>query len=111
MPIGGPSRTPIDTANCRPRVRRRSHCCWRPLAKRSYGSGRSGRRSNSRIPWKKRGYRWSDGGDGRPRSWHVDVDETALDDEIAFLRTKIYIRDVEPSVQRLTAYTRFSSRV
>ncbi|MGY3133476.1 DNA polymerase-3 subunit epsilon [Bradyrhizobium sp. USDA 4501] len=60
---------------------------------------------------KKRGYRWSDGGDGRPRSWYVDVDEAALDGEIAFLRTEIYIRDVEPSVQRLTAYTRFSGRI
>lgn len=24
---------------------------------------------------KKRGYRWSDGADGRPRSWYIDVDE------------------------------------
>jgi hypothetical protein len=30
---------------------------------------------------KKRGYRWSDGSDGRPKSWYVDVCETALDDE------------------------------
>lgn len=45
-------------------------------------------------------------------SWPaIDVDETALDDEIAFLRTEIYMSDVEPSVQRLTAFTRFSSRV
>ena len=26
---------------------------------------------------KKRGYRWSDGSDGRPRSWYVDVDEAS----------------------------------
>jgi len=25
---------------------------------------------------KKRGYRWSDGTDGRPRSWYIDVDES-----------------------------------
>ena len=34
---------------------------------------------------KKRGYRWNDGSDGRPKSWHIDVCETALDDELAFL--------------------------
>lgn len=59
---------------------------------------------------KRRGYRWNDGSDGRPKSWFIDVDETALDDEIAFLRTEIYMQDVEPTVQRLTAFTRFSGR-
>ena len=59
---------------------------------------------------KRRGYRWSDRGDGRPRSWYVDLDESRLDDEIAFLRTDIYLRDVEPSVQTLTAFDRFSIR-
>lgn len=60
---------------------------------------------------KRRGYRWNDGSDGRPKSWFIDVDESGLDEEIAFLRTEIYARDVEPSVQRLTAFTRFSGRV
>jgi DNA polymerase-3 subunit epsilon len=60
---------------------------------------------------KKRGYRWNDGIDGRPKSWFIDVNETALGDEIAFLRTQIYMQDVEPSVQRLTAFTRFSRRI
>jgi DNA polymerase-3 subunit epsilon len=60
---------------------------------------------------KRRGYRWNDGSDGRPKSWFIDVDESALDDEIAFLRTQIYMQDVEPSVQRLTAFTRFSGRI
>ena len=59
---------------------------------------------------KRRGYRWSDGADGRPRSWYVDLDEGKLDDEIAFLKTEIYLRDVEPSVQTLTAFDRFSIR-
>jgi DNA polymerase III subunit epsilon len=59
---------------------------------------------------KRRGYRWSDGSDGRPRSWYVDVCETALDDEIAFLKTEIYLREVEPRLQTLTAFTRFSER-
>lgn len=60
---------------------------------------------------KRRGYRWNDGSDGRPKSWHIDVCETALDDELTFLRTEIYLRDVERRLQTLTAFTRFSSRV
>ena len=59
---------------------------------------------------KRRGYRWSDGADGRPRSWYVDLDESRLDDEIAFLKTEIYLCDVEPSVQTLTAFDWFSIR-
>jgi DNA polymerase-3 subunit epsilon len=60
---------------------------------------------------KKRGYRWSDGSDGRPKSWYVDVGEAAVEDELAFLRTEIYLRDVEPRLQTLTAFTRFSCRI
>jgi DNA polymerase-3 subunit epsilon len=60
---------------------------------------------------KRRGYRWSDGTDGRPRSWYIDVDEIKLQDEIAFLKNEIYRRDVEPRLQTLTAFTRFSARV
>ena len=59
---------------------------------------------------KKRGYRWNDGSDGRPKSWYVDVCATVLQDEIAFLRTEIYLRDVGPRQQALTAFTRFSIR-
>jgi DNA polymerase-3 subunit epsilon len=59
---------------------------------------------------KRRGYRWSDGSDGRPRSWYIDVDESKLNDEIAFLKTEIYLRDVEPRFQTLTAFDRFSVR-
>jgi DNA polymerase III subunit epsilon len=59
---------------------------------------------------RRRGYRWSDGSDGRPRSWYVDVDESKLDDEIAFLKTEIYLRDAEPRLQTLTAFDRFSVR-
>lgn len=59
---------------------------------------------------KRRGYRWSDGNDGRPRSWYVDIDESKLDDEITFLKTEIYLRDVKPRIQTLTAFDRFSLR-
>jgi DNA polymerase-3 subunit epsilon len=60
---------------------------------------------------KRRGYRWNDGSDGRPKSWYVDVGESALDEEVAFLKAEIYLRDVEPRLQTLTAFTRFSARV
>jgi DNA polymerase-3 subunit epsilon len=60
---------------------------------------------------KKRGYRWNDGSDGRPKSWYVDVCESAIDEELAFLKAEIYLRDAEPRQQALTAFTRFSARI
>jgi DNA polymerase-3 subunit epsilon len=59
---------------------------------------------------KKRGYRWSDGTDGRPRSWYIDVDEAEQANEIEFLRKTIYLRDVTPRVQAVSAFNRFSVR-
>jgi DNA polymerase-3 subunit epsilon len=59
---------------------------------------------------KRRGYRWCDGTDGRPKSWYIDVGESALEDEIAFLRSEVYLQDVEPRLQTLTAFTRFSAK-
>jgi DNA polymerase-3 subunit epsilon len=60
---------------------------------------------------KRRGYRWNDGSDGRPKSWYVDVCETSLEDELVFLKAEVYLRDVEPRTQSLTAFTRFSARI
>jgi DNA polymerase III subunit epsilon len=59
---------------------------------------------------KRRKYRWNDGGDGRPRSWHIEIDEALLDAEIRFLRQEIYHRDVELLTQSVTALTRYSGR-
>jgi DNA polymerase III subunit epsilon len=59
---------------------------------------------------KKRKYRWNDGSDGRPRSWHIEIDEDSLDAEMRFLRQEIYRRDVELFMQSITALTRFSDR-
>lgn len=59
---------------------------------------------------KRRGYRWSDGSDGRPKSWYIDVEENKEASEIEFLRKTIYMRDVEPRVQALSAMSRFSVR-
>lgn len=56
---------------------------------------------------KARGYRWSDGSDGRPKSWWIELPEEKLDDELHFLRTEIYRWDADPPVNYLTAFDRF----
>ena len=60
---------------------------------------------------KARGYRWSDGSDGRPKAWWTDVAEEDSDDELRFLRSDIYQwADAEPPTKRLTAFDRFRAR-
>ncbi len=59
---------------------------------------------------KQRGYRWSDGADGRPRSWYIDVDENNQAAEIEYLQRTIYQRELEVRTQTLTAFDRFSVR-
>lgn len=57
---------------------------------------------------KARGYRWSDGSDGRPKAWWTEIDEELYDDELRYLRTDIYRwEDAEPLTIRLTAHDRF----
>lgn len=57
---------------------------------------------------KSRGYRWSDGSDGRPKSWWIEVDEDTLDKEFHHLRTEIYRwPDADRPIKRLTAFDRF----
>lgn len=58
---------------------------------------------------RRRGYRWSDGSDGRPRSWWVEVDEAHAETEIAFLEGEIYMRRVRPRAQRITACDRYKA--
>jgi DNA polymerase-3 subunit epsilon len=59
---------------------------------------------------KRGGYHWNDGADGRPKSWYIDVDESSQTNEVEFLRTTIYLRDVEPRIQAISAINRFSNR-
>jgi len=59
---------------------------------------------------KARGYRWNGDENSNPRAWYIDVDDGMKEAEIAFLRQKIYLRDVELLVREITAYTRFSDR-
>ncbi|MDL2407597.1 3'-5' exonuclease [Rhizobium calliandrae] len=57
---------------------------------------------------KARGYRWSDGSDGRPKSWWIEVDEDDLNDELRYLRSDIYQWDeADPPILHLTAFDRF----
>jgi DNA polymerase-3 subunit epsilon len=57
---------------------------------------------------KVRGYRWSDGSDGRPKSWWIEVDEDDLNDELRYLRPDIYQWDeAGPPILHLTAFDRF----
>ncbi len=59
---------------------------------------------------KARGYRWSDGSDGKPKSWWTEVDEDVVAEELTFLRTEIYGRaDVEPLTNYLTATVRYKA--
>jgi DNA polymerase-3 subunit epsilon len=60
---------------------------------------------------RKRGYRWNDGTDGRPKSWWVEVDEDAATEELAFLRREVYRREVEPYTRRITAFERFRAAI
>jgi DNA polymerase III subunit epsilon len=60
---------------------------------------------------KRRRYRWNDGTDGRPRSWHIDVEEDKLDAELHFLKQEIYQRDIDIDCREITALDRFSNRV
>lgn len=60
---------------------------------------------------KARGYRWSDGNDGRPKSWYRDVPETELEDELQYLREDIYQREADILSTKITAFDRYSCRV
>lgn len=64
----------------------------------------------SRHRLKARRYRWHDGSDGTRKCWFIDVDEDLVDQEVRFLRTEIYGRDVDLPTARLTSLDRFSVR-
>lgn len=57
---------------------------------------------------KARGYHWSDGSDGRPKAWWIEIDDESYEDELRYLRRDIYRwEDAEPLTVRLTAHDRF----
>lgn len=58
---------------------------------------------------KVRGYRWSDGSDGRPKSWWMELPEESLEEELGFLRSEIYRWEADPPIKYLTALDRFKA--
>jgi DNA polymerase-3 subunit epsilon len=60
---------------------------------------------------KTRGYRWSDGSDGSPKAWYIDLPETTAPVEEEFLKREVFGSEVIrlPS-KKLTAKDRFARR-
>ncbi|MBR0994532.1 3'-5' exonuclease [Bradyrhizobium japonicum] len=59
---------------------------------------------------KRRNYHWSDGTDGRPKSWYKDIEEEMLGAELRFLKSEIYQLEIEILRQEFTAIDRYSCR-
>lgn len=64
---------------------------------------------DSKDQLKGRGYRWSDGSDGRPKAWWTEVAEPMLEEELNWLRSEIYRSEATPLMRRLTAVERFKA--
>ncbi len=62
---------------------------------------------DSKDQLKERGYRWSDGSDGRPKAWRTEVAERTLEEELLWLRSESYRYEATPLMRRLTAIDRF----
>lgn len=60
---------------------------------------------------KARGYRWNGEGNGKPRSWYIDVADPEKDAEISYLLREIYRYEADIRTVRITAYDRFSNRI
>jgi hypothetical protein len=45
------------------------------------------------------------------KAWYIDVDDNTKEQELTYLRKQIYQRDVELTLQPVTAYERFSNRI
>jgi DNA polymerase-3 subunit epsilon len=67
---------------------------------------------DSKDRLKDRGYRWSDGKNGRPKAWWIEISGDSVDEEMAFLAREIYPRGDMSAVElvRITATDRFSLR-
>ncbi|MBS1078956.1 3'-5' exonuclease [Gluconobacter kondonii] len=60
---------------------------------------------------KARGYRWNDGSDGRPKAWFIDRPPEEVEEEVRFLRSEIYQREIDIPVRPVEAGDRFTNRV
>lgn len=79
-------------------------------------------RQNTKIIWavgipyekrddiKRRGYRWSSGIRGNPKSWYIEIPERVFEEEMNFLMEEIYGYEKRIPVHTITAMTRYSRR-
>lgn len=61
---------------------------------------------------KQRGYRWSDGSNGTPKSWWISIPESREQEEFSYLATEIYPggRTDSVEIRRVSPIDRFSVR-
>ncbi|MCE1226252.1 MAG: DNA polymerase III subunit epsilon [Geobacteraceae bacterium] len=61
---------------------------------------------------KQRGYRWSDGSNGTPKSWWISIPESREQEEFSYLATEIYPggRTDSVEIRRVSPLDRFSCR-
>ncbi|MEM7283187.1 MAG: 3'-5' exonuclease, partial [Pseudomonadota bacterium] len=59
---------------------------------------------------KARGYRWNNGENGKPRAWHKDVSEDLYEEEARYLSDSILQGNLDPIVDTISAFNRFSER-
>jgi DNA polymerase-3 subunit epsilon len=61
---------------------------------------------------KQRGYRWSDGSNGTPKSWWISIPESREQEEFSYLATEIYPggRTDSVEIRRVSPLDRFSVR-
>ena len=60
---------------------------------------------------KGRGYKWNSNRVIGPRSWWKDIDAAVIEEERAYLCSKIYKRDVNLAMFEVTAFQRYSTRL
>lgn len=96
LPVSGGQTFPALLAS----ARRKTIRCWA-----------EGSPFDSKDVLKQRGYRWSGGEDGTPRSWWIDVPDADFLTEKAFLCAEIYKRDATFPTAEITAFNRYSERV
>jgi DNA polymerase-3 subunit epsilon len=94
--------------HCNPQAERDAMTAWRQSRLRIWAEDSP---FEFKDVLKSRRYRWSDGRDGTIRAWYIDVDEEQQDSELSFLKTSIYMREVELRTQAITAIDRHSARV
>jgi DNA polymerase-3 subunit epsilon len=59
---------------------------------------------------KARRYRWSDGTEGRPKAWWIEINAELVEEELKFLRNEIYGREeAMPTTNLLSAIDRYKS--